>query len=43
MTPTVPIPFFQGSLDQVKELQALCSQRGFRVDPIKPPGGCGNS
>jgi hypothetical protein len=33
------IPFFQGSLDQVKELQSLCEARGLAVRPLSPPGG----
>jgi hypothetical protein len=33
------IPFFQGSLDQVKELQGLCASRGLPTTPLEPPGG----
>lgn len=45
MAVTLPpmIPFFQGTLDQVKELQALCQDRGIDAQPAEPPGGCGSS
>jgi hypothetical protein len=33
------IPFFQGNLDQVRELQGLCESRGLPTTPQAPPGG----
>lgn len=35
------IPFFQGTVDQTKELTELCGVRGLRVQAVKPPGGGG--
>ena len=39
--PTAYVPFFQGHLDQVKELQGLCTEQGLKTTPMEPPGGCG--
>lgn len=43
MTDSTPAPFFQGNLDQVRELQALCAEHGLHAEPMQPPGGSGNS
>jgi len=36
------IPFFEGSLAQVRELRALCAEHDIATTPVEPPGGCGS-
>ncbi len=35
------IPFFQGNLDQIRELQELCQHQGVSTTPMEPPDGGG--
>ncbi len=35
------IPFFQGNLDQIRELQKLCQDHELPTTPMEPPDGGG--
>lgn len=35
------LPFFEGSLDDVRRFEQQCRDAGLDVARVEPPGGCG--